>query len=722
MRLSSWIASIIAIVCIITLGAAYMFGVRIDFKAGRDFDPAIATERAALYDVEITRDEWGIPRIIGQTDADTAFGFAYAQAEDDFETLQASLRAALGPEMLAKDESEARTAYLVQLLRLREDVEAQYDTALSDTVRAMLEAYADGVNLYAAHNPDKAEADLFPVTGHDVAVLTAFFSPLFYGLGETLAELASPEVEQDPSRGQELQVMLQAGPNTELGSNAFAIAPAKSSDGATRAILNSHQPVEGALAWYEAHMISNEGLNIAGGTFPGTPGIFVGVNPGLAQAATVNYPDLIDVFALELDGDGYRLDGSTTAFDTRTASMTVRLVGPIYLRVERPARWSAHGPVLDTEHGSYAVRYATMGDIRFIEQTHRLMRARTLDAFEQALEIGAIGNTNRIIATADGEIARYYVARMPLRNEAADLDWEDILPGDRSDLIWTEFAPITALPHMVNPEAGYVLEANHSPFMVTNGPDDPVVSDYPESFGIESHMTNRGLRAVELMGALDLISREDLLTVKHDNIYAADSFAGTMAARIAQMSVEDQFTDAQTIVAQWDRATDMANRNAALAVMTALELFNDNSDINTHSDGDILDQLDESMALLMQFHGRLDPLWSEVNWLHRGNNKVALSGAPDTLRAVNSIVDRNTGTLSMVSGDGLYMLAEWQAGEDVPEVFAVHQFGASQDPNSPHYADQMEMFAAETLRPVPMTIEAVRAAAVRRYHPLDAAN
>jgi acyl-homoserine lactone acylase PvdQ len=106
-----------------------------------------------------------------------------------------------------------------------------------------------------------------------------------------------------------------------------------------------------------------------------------------------------------------------------------------------------------------------------------------------------------------------------------------------------------------------------------------------------------------------------------------------------------------------------------------------------------------------------------VNFLHRGQARTALAGGPDTLRAVNSLIDEDTGTLRMASGDGLYMLAEWATGAEMPEVFAVHQFGESQDPASPHYDDQMEMFAAQELRRVPMSEADVRAAAVRIYRP-----
>ncbi len=714
-----WIAAGLGVLVVVIAGL-FIAGLRIVPGGARSFDAEAAIAAAEAYDVEITRDALGIPRVIGRTDADAAFGIAWAHSEDDFATIQQSLRAALGPEMLAKDESEARTAFLVQLLRIREDVEARFETDLSPEVRAVLAGYADGLNFYAAHHPGEAEPDLFPVTAKDVATLSGFFSPLFYGLGETLADLAAPQAEQDPSRGQELQVMLQYGPATELGSNAFAVAPAKSDDGATRVIVNSHQPVDGALAWYEGHLISEDGLNIAGGMFPGAPAVHLGVNPGLAQAATVNYPDLIDVFELVRDGDGYVLDGETRAFDRRTATMTVRLFGPFAWRVRMPADWSEHGPVLHTDQGSYAIRYATMGDIRFIEQAYRMMRAQTLAEFEAALSLQAMGNTNRVVADSEGRIARYYLARMPSRNPQADVDWTGRLPGDRSDLIWTAFEDFGGLPHMVDPAAGYVLDANHSPFQVTLTAEDPDPASVPDWYGVETHMTNRGLRATQLMSALNAVSRDALLGVKYDDAYAPASFAGQVHARVAAMDWDGDAAEAAALMSSWDRRTDLDNTAAALSVMTTLTLYAQTTDASALTDGQVRDALNGAAALLQTHHGQLDPAWAEVNFLRRGDESVALEGGPDTLRAVNSTIDEATGTLTMLSGDGLHMLAEWAPGAEYPDVFAVHQFGASQDPGSPHFSDQMDDFAAERLRPVPMRVEDVRAAAVRTYRPGEA--
>lgn len=699
---------------VIAIGAAFAFGLRLAPLEGRAFDRAAAIEAAGAYSAEITRDEWGVPRVIGETDADAAFALAWAHAEDDFETIQGSLRAGLGAQMLARDEEEARTSYLVQLLRIREDVAARYESDLSPETRAFAEGYAAGLNLYAAHHSGEiVEKDLFPVAGEDVIALSAFFSPLFYGFGEAVGAILAPQVERDPSRGQELQVYLQEGSDTELGSNAIAVAPHRSADGATRLVVNSHQPTEGALAWYEAHVISQEGLNFAGGLFPGSPAIHLGANPDLGFAATVNHPDLIDVYQLELtdDGDGYVLDGEARDFERAEARMTVRIWGPLAWQVTRPVEWSVHGPVLRTDHGAYAVAYATMGDIRFGEQAYRMMRARSVAEFEAALEMESFGNTNRVAADRDGRIARYYVARMPDRAAVPGIDWAGTLPGDRSDLVWGGFVPLSALPHMVDPQAGYVLDSNHSPFAVTLTDEDPDASDYPAEFGIETHMTNRGLRATELFAGDEdgLTSRDELIAIKFDDRYAPNSEAAALREAIISHPWDDPLhQDAARIAAEWDHGAEAENRGAAVVLMSWYL-----------KEGDVIEDVPNSVPRvvdwLMTHHGRLDPRWGEVNRLVRGDVSLPIDGGPDTLRAVYGRPSED-GTLHMVAGDGLTYLVEWDdAGEQ--SVWAVHQYGASNRPGAEHYTTQMEMFAAEAMRRVPMSEAAVRAAAVETYRP-----
>ena len=47
-------------------------------------------------DVEIVRDNYGVPHIYGKTDADVAYGLAWAHSEDDFKTIQEAYLAGNG--------------------------------------------------------------------------------------------------------------------------------------------------------------------------------------------------------------------------------------------------------------------------------------------------------------------------------------------------------------------------------------------------------------------------------------------------------------------------------------------------------------------------------------------------------------------------------------------------------------------------------------------------
>src|SRR3546814_15547163 len=106
----------------------------------------------------------------------------------------------------------------------------------------------------------------------------------------------------------------------------MAVAPARSTDGATRLVSNSHQPWTGGVAWYELVVHSEEGWDFAGANFPGSPYPFLGHNKYLGWTNTVNRPDLIDVYRLTLDdsGDNYRFDGAWRPLEEKIGRASCR--------------------------------------------------------------------------------------------------------------------------------------------------------------------------------------------------------------------------------------------------------------------------------------------------------------------------------------------------------------------------------------------------------------
>src|SRR5215510_15921804 len=148
-------------------------------------------------------------------------------------------------------------------------------------------------------------------------------------------------------------------PAWAFGSNAIAVAPSRSADHATRLLVNSHQPYTGPVAWYEARLHSETGWDVAGGVFPGSPVMIHGTNRRLGWASTVNSPDLVDLYRLEIDPDEpnrYRLDGGWRELEVRETAIRVRLLGRLRWTVHRELLRSEHGPVLRQPPGTFAVR------------------------------------------------------------------------------------------------------------------------------------------------------------------------------------------------------------------------------------------------------------------------------------------------------------------------------------------------------------------------------
>jgi penicillin amidase/acyl-homoserine-lactone acylase len=463
-------------------------------------------------------------------------------------------------------------------------------------------------------------------------------------------------------------------------------------------------------------MKSNEGLNFAGGTFPGSPLPFHGHNENLGWTSTVNRPDLIDIFELTINPENdnqYRLDGEWVDLEQREAAMTVHLWGPFAWRARQDTLWSRHGPVLRTPTGTFALRYATMGTVGYMEQQLRMVKARTLDEFVTALRLNHQGSTNKVYADQSGNIAMFYGARMPKR--VPGIDYSGLVPGDRSDLIWTEFAGVDEMPKVINPQAGFITEANSTPFLVTGGSDDPKRGDYPAEYGIEDRMTNRAFRAIELFRNAQEFSLEEFSATKFDYTYHPDSEALTEIRSILALdfSKDEKLTSAQRTLRGWDLTAHPDSTLAALALMTAQEI------VMTKDAGgtpDLAAIFEGVVDWLLKHHGTVEVPWGKVNRLIRGNVNLPLTGGPDTLRAVYG-ERQDDGTLRMVAGDGLIMLVEWDQ-EGTLQSQSVHHYGSAVGrPTSPHYANQAPLFAKHELKSVPFSDQDLANTAFEIYQP-----
>jgi len=664
-------------------------------------DPASLIAKAAQYHTRIERDTYGVPHIFGPRDADAAFGLGYAHSEDDFSTIQQVAIAVRGQLAAAEGPQAAITDYLVRLFRVWETVDAKYESDLPPDLRRVLEGYADGVNYYAALHPDQVMRGLLPFTGKDVVAGFVFKLPFFYGLDHELLKLTRPEGGAISTSGKD--AFLRTDAPLPVGSNAVAVGPSRSADGATRLLVNSHQPYTGPVSWYEAVLDSGEGWHVAGGFFPGSPFMLHGHNQHLGWANTVNGPDLVDIYKLTVNPanpNQYRLDGQWRDFQKSVAKIRVKIWGPLVWTFHRDVLYAEHGPVMKTPRGAFAIRYAGMGNVRPALQYFRLNKAANLEEWRAAMRMQAIPSLNFVYADEKGNIGYIYNGLFPVRKEGQD--WRGILPGDRSDLIWRSYVAFEKEPQIWNPPSGFVFNSNNTPFHATAPLGDLQPTDFSPTLGIQTDMTNRAWRAMETYGADLRITAEAFHAYKYDLAFSVrSSEAQVMAEILAIDSGKDaDLRQAHDILQRWDRRTDVANRGAALAILTIEPLIRER--LEGKASRPPVDALREAMVTLKAHFGRMDPEWGQVNRLRRGALSLAIEGGPDIFRGVYG-ERQPDGTLTAMAGDTFVMFVTWdKSGQLTSE--SIHQFGsATLDPKSPHYADQAPLFVGMKTKAVLFT-------------------
>ena len=649
------------------------------------------------HNVRIDRDSWGVPHIFGKTDADVAYGLAIAHAEDDFRNLEEVIAAVRGRAGAITGEDGAKVDFATALLDANATAFHHYAELPADT-RALLEAYAQGLNQYAAKHPaEQRIRGLFPINGRDIVAGFMLRSPFFFGLDRPLAALVTGQ-----------PVPRDAGPADERGSNGFAVAGKRSSDGVTRLIVNSHQPWEGGVSWWEVVVHSEQGWDFAGALFPGAPYPLLGHNKTLGWTNTVNRPDLIDTYKLVVNDAGteYRFDGRWLPLVQHRVWLRVKF-GPLVLPIPKTIYRSVHGPVVRNASGYFALRYAGIDDVRQVDQYYRLNKAKNFDEWQRVMAMQAISGTNFVYADAAGHIGMFYNARFPDR--AKGYDWKGILPGDTSKTLWKSYLPWRADPMVIDPAAGWVANSNNKPFWATADADDLKPEAFAPEMGVETFVTNRALRFKALFAGLGdrPISRDDLLKIKFDKGYDKAGWAGKWLDRVVAVdtSKAPDLAAAQKLLATWDWQMD--GGNAADTLVTSLLAPAARAAYFNAPAPDPATALRTAVGDLQSHFHRIDVPLGEFQRLRHGKVDLPVYGGPDTLRAIYGAPaadGRRVGN----NGDGFIMLIEW-APDGAVTSRSIHQFGAAtMRRESPHYSDQSPLFATQRWKPVWFDPEVLR--------------
>jgi len=658
--------------------------------------------------IDIVRDSFGVPHIFAKTDQEVAYGLAWAHSEDDFSTIQTCFLAAKGLLGAVKGKEGAAIDYVVQAIRAKELVEEKFSTLSPDFVR-VLEGYCAGFNAYAkAHPKEVLHKRLVPITPRDMAAFGVLQLFVFTGGDVALQSIVAGTVPT-------------AHWPTVHGSNAYAFNSHKTKDGQVYLNINSHQPWEGIVAWYEAHLCSEEGWNITGGLFPGAPCILHGNNEYLGWAHTVNNPDKTDVFQLEMNpknGLQYHFDGQWRTLEARSIRLKVKISG-VKLSVRKQAWWSVYGPTFKNKKGMFAIRSSGMFDIRALEEWYRMNKAQNFTQFYKALKMESIPGFNLVYADRYDTI--FYVSNGKLPIRTPGYDWLHTVPGNTSRTLWGQFHPLEDLPQTLNPTSGYLFNSNHSPFNASAPADNLNVARFDSTMGYETTENNRSRRFMELIAPLAKIDYTDFKRIKYDQqLPAKISYAVNLDSLLLLSGA--QYPDIAPLIDtlhRWNRQSDIYSVGAAqfLATIQYVSKKYHLKDIyqrKTLTTAESVDALRHTKRYLMKHFGRLAVPLGDYQKMVRGKKERQLAGLPDVIAAIYSTPYKK-GMVKGFVGDCMIQLVRFTP--QGPLIESVNTYGASNRPNSKHYSDQMDMFLEHKTKPMFLDKKTVYTRAERVYHP-----
>lgn len=679
------------------------------------------------YHVEIVRDSFGVPHIFGKTDADCSYGLVYAACEDDYNTVQWGLLLARGKLGLTMGIEGAKIDYAVQLLGVPDFIEKHYND-LSPETRKLLEAGAAAGNDWAKKNPDRLFfKSLLPIRPTDFIAGYMLSMALMTGVDGAIKSVVGESVPT-------LDYNKDA-----RGSNALAMNSRITADGNVYLDCNAHQPLEGPMSWYEAHLHSDEGLNILGATFHGAVSIFHGTNENLGWAHTTNYFDAIDIYQLEPDPkkkNHYLVDGVSYKLQQSRAKLTVNLAKQrdkhkFILTIGKKKWWSMYGATYVNKKGMFAIRLASNMTVKSVEEWYKMNKARNYTEFRQALDIKGI--INQYVTYADRFDTIYCVSNGAMPVRADGYDWKSTVPGNTQKTLWTQFLPHDSLPHVLNPDCGYLFQVNNTSYSMTAKNENPQPLACQKNSGFALWQTNRSLRFYEMMEQKKnrKLTWNDFLEIKYDAHYPQ-----TVTAPFKSFDLEEAFhldekkypdiADAIGVMKAWsqNRTGDIADTNATLVYKWIYgTYFAINDEIEKKFTADPAFKLDyfadgvrRAKAEMLRDFGQLTVPLGQFQRHQRGEVNLPTSGGPDMFAAKYGDAF-GKGQRRISSGESYILLSKFKKDGSLPELRSIICYGSSNTPGAKHYTDQMQLYVNNQTKVESLSKEWAYQHAERIYRP-----
>ncbi|WP_341835587.1 penicillin acylase family protein [Chitinophaga pollutisoli] len=333
-------------------------------------------------------------------------------------------------------------------------------------------------------------------------------------------------------------------PDPDNGSNNWAIAAAKTKNGAPILANDPHLSLSLPSIFYEMQL-STPDAKMYGVSIPGAPGLIIGFNDHIGWGLTNGYMDVLDYYTMEFRNGKreYRFNGEWRKADLRVEEIRIKGREPF----QDTVAYTVWGPVLYDPgfggegfgNGYLAMRWTAHDASNELLSLYRLNRAKNYADFTGALSIWSSPAQNFLFAGRQDGIAIWQNGKHPLR-------WKDqgkfVMPGGDSTFAWQGYIPMSENPHIQNPVQGFVQSANQH----------PADSTFPyRMFGY--YTSFRGLQLQERLSAMQNITPEDMMRLQNDN---TNRLAVSAVPFLADYVMPAKLTAAQRpyweMLFQWD--------------------------------------------------------------------------------------------------------------------------------------------------------------------------
>ena len=632
----------------------------------------------------IDRDTYGIPHISGATEADAAFGFGFAQAQDHLDLMLRNYMEATGHLAEIDGEAAIETDVRTRLWRTAEQAATAYPQ-LDPLTRTYLDAFVAGINQYMEEHPDDVPSWAHRVTPDDILALYRL-------LHIRLNEWIMPELAEGTVAGM---------------SNQWAVAPKKTATGVTICAMDPHVPWNSIFRMYEAHLSSNDGLNVYGGATLGLPTIILGHTGRHAWSLTINRCDISDRYIEQLDPQDnrqYKYQDDWRRVEEWETVIRVKTTGG-FREERRMLAWTHHGPIVDVSGDTaYAIRMSAYEIVDPISPFLGMARANTLSAFKTALITIDIPMFNIVYGDVDGSLYYVYNERCPARSQ--DYDWRQPVPGWLHRTEWQMYLPFTHLPQIENPPSGFLQNCNNAPWYVTAGADIRQ-ADYPP-YAASGEMTGRGQRMFMWLLEHDRITVEEAFEIVTDEYNLT---AEELKPKLLQSyeDLKDTVDDPDGYLAQavgilrtWDNVGSVESHGMSIFALWKIH-YDDLLQTQTRGPDSkdqtslMVDALRQTADYMIEHYNRIEVPWGDIHVLKRGARTYPVGGSSpgtESLRTVRGGLD-DEGKMIVDYGSAFTMVLE--LGNDV-RAWSLVPFGSSERPDSPHYDDQAVLWTEKRLK------------------------